>query len=89
MARSLHKLLVHKGFKTLFYILVLHFHPKEIPTPYHPTHLTSAVALGMFICHSLSTEASWECDKGRAICLQNFDIVEWSRGGMQMKQCCK
>lgn len=36
MARSLHKLLGHKEFKTLFYILVLHFHPKEIPTPSPP-----------------------------------------------------
>jgi len=65
------------------------FIPKKSPLSHHPTHLTSAVALGMFICHSLSTEASWECDKGRAICLQNFDIVEWSGGGMQLKQCCR
>jgi len=44
MARSLHKLLGHKGFKTLFYILVLHFHPKEIstPSPPHAPHFGSS-----------------------------------------------
>lgn len=60
MVRSLHywttKSLKHCSLSS-FYI----FTPANFPPPQQPTYFTSATAGGMFICHSLSTEASWEC----------------------------
>jgi hypothetical protein len=71
----------HKEFKTLFPSA---FAPNQIPIPSPPHAPYFSSSWGMFICHSLSTAASWECDRSTAICLQNFDILEWRREGTKM-----